>query len=259
MFKKIDTCLRDNRGDGYIMLLIILMAGLVLFGGLFFVLETTIHLRNARRDVNLAVEEVFAVIRETGYGQLAAGEIDYITENNGNKVSDLTDKDIAGMLAAKSQGIYDSAALDSSIVVLDGSGKIKYTLTDIHYTFIDGESTTAHTYSVGDVNRDGTVNDADIDAINAYITGTNHDAVRFVDADVNGDGTVDELDVELVSSLINYYYNFKGYAGASQNTSTAGLAITFRMKVPLAFGDLDFGESDDVYAYTMRLSFKPAA
>lgn len=55
---------------------------------------------------------------------------------------------------------------------------------------------------VGDVNRDGKLNVADIALLIAYITGREYTEIEARIADVNGDGAVDADDVTLLSSYI---------------------------------------------------------
>lgn len=262
----LQSLIRDNHGDGYIALILILMAGLILFGGLYFSISTSIDMRNVRRSVDLASEEVFAVIRERGYEHLTAGALSYISD--GNKVTwtneetaeamSLTDDEVFGMFLAKTGG-EESDLLSGSkkITVYGTSGKVKFTISDIDYTYVDS-SQSANAFEVGDVNRDGAINNADILAIDDYLANPTLSPIAKADADVNRDDVVDAKDKALVQALIDYPANFKDADSDAYVTSTSRLVITLHVEVPLTFGSMDFGTSDGVYAYVIPLSFKAA-
>ena len=259
MIKRFKYLLHDNRGDGYIALLIILMAGLVLFGGLYFVMDTTINLRNIRRDVDRAAEEVFSEIREVGYGQLAAGDIDNIA-TEARKIDTLTDTDIAGIFQAKLKGETTTNLQGPIITVKKSNGKTAYIMSNFSYTYIDGEKRSSSSFDVGDVNRDGTVNSADVTAVENWIlnVGNARETLRFADVDVNADKVIDSVDKLIVESLVNEWSNFKHSSDPDYKTSTSMLVITFHMDVPMTFGDLDFGMSSDDYTYAKAMTFVPA-
>jgi len=258
MRKNLRALINCNRGEGYIALILVLMCGLILFGGLYYVMSTSIALKQARRSVDLAAEEVFAEIRESGYQQLIKGSTDYINNDATLKLATLSDDDIFGMFQAKVNGTAANLLGDKEIRVEKASGGLAYTVSSIDYTYIDDASKSANAYDVGDVNRDGLVNADDITAINAYIADPDNSGVAKVYADVNVDDVVDAKDIALVTALIDYPLNFKDAGSDTYTTSTSKLVITLHMSVPMYFGDLDFGTAEDDYSYVLPLSFKAA-
>ena len=76
--------------------------------------------------------------------------------------------------------------------------------TDKTYTFTLDFTTMTYTISenLGDVNRDGVVDVADISAIISVMASTGEDTVAVRAADVNGDGVVDVADISAVISIM---------------------------------------------------------
>lgn len=71
------------------------------------------------------------------------------------------------------------------------------------YKAVAGWSHFYEYYELGDVNRDGTLDDADLENIISYLDGTEPEGFYADMADINGDGDVDEKDIQL---LRNYLY-----------------------------------------------------
>ena len=72
-----------------------------------------------------------------------------------------------------------------------------------NYKAVRGWSHFHEYYELGDVNRDGTLDDADLEAVISYLDGTEPEGFYADMADINGDGDVDEKDIQL---LRNYLY-----------------------------------------------------
>lgn len=70
------------------------------------------------------------------------------------------------------------------------------------YKAEDGWSHFGEYIEVGDVNRDGKLNVADVALLIAYVTGREYTEIEARIADVNGDGSVDADDVTLLCSYI---------------------------------------------------------
>ena len=71
------------------------------------------------------------------------------------------------------------------------------------YKAVAGWSHFGQYLELGDVNRDGTLDDADLESIISYVDGTEPEGFYADMADINGDGDVDEKDIQL---LRNYLY-----------------------------------------------------
>lgn len=73
--------LKDNSGDGYIWLLFLTVALLLVFGALFTVMNNAMQMRAIRNDVDTAAEYVFKFVREDAYDKLTNGSTDYTYAN----------------------------------------------------------------------------------------------------------------------------------------------------------------------------------
>jgi hypothetical protein len=73
-----------------------------------------------------------------------------------------------------------------------------------HITIKDPQADNDKLQFYGDVNRDGVINQADLDLINEFINKTKDpNALQTILADVNHDGVIDEKDVEYITNFIN--------------------------------------------------------
>lgn len=71
-----------------------------------------------------------------------------------------------------------------------------------NYKAVRGWSHFHEYYELGDVNRNGTLDDADLEDIISYLDGTEPEGFYADMADINGDGDVDEKDIQLLRDYL---------------------------------------------------------
>ena len=249
--RNIKQHLRDNRAEGYIWFIVIMLVFLVIMGAVFSVLNTTIVMKNIRTEVDAAAEDVYANIRQMSYGNLTAGATD-------NTIPSLTDNEICAMYCEKLCATMDYDGFQPTVSLTDNNGKLRYSLTNFSYTYIDrteeANSGTFHTYLIGDLTHDGKVNDDDLQWYYDYLD--NPDAVYLPEADLNHDGNIWADDVGIVDSLSRYWDKID--TPEHYQTSTALLLITFDLRVPISYGGIEFEDHVENCVYVTSLTVKPA-
>lgn len=244
---------KDNSGDGYIWFLSILVITLILFAAIFNILDTSIAAKNVRTEIDAAAEDVYADIRETAYDTLTQG-------TTAQSFTSYSNVDVAEMFAAKLNADSTLVGISPVITKTSSSGQTLYTITDFSFTYVDNTdspSATYHTYKVGDINRDNTIDGSDLSlAENIFETRIVPDGCFWLDLDINKDGIVEEKDIELLGSIVEYYSSYD--QTSHYTTSVSLLIISFRMETPIKFANFDFGTSNEMYSYTTSLTFKPA-
>lgn len=244
--KHIIKHLKDNSGDGYIWFIVIIIVFLIMFGAIFNLLETNIAMRNLRTEIDQAAEDVYADIREVAYGNLTAGATD-------NTFTAYTANQIAELYAQKLNANISWEG-GHPVLTRDGKSGRQFAISNLSYMYIDRvKEHGSSRYSLGDLNKDDYVNDADLQLLMAYLEDTTI-PITVHDYDVNRDGEVSILDKPVLEALIRYYAQFNG--SVKSETSSALLLITMDVSVPIKYGTFDFGESTDSYFYVTTLTVK---
>ncbi|MBQ8806233.1 MAG: hypothetical protein IJZ68_07075 [Bacteroidaceae bacterium] len=248
--------LKSNSGDGYTWFLFMTVAFLLIFGALFTIMYTAVDMRDIRDDVDQAAMDVFADVRETAYDKITDGATNY-------SFTDLTNADVMRMMATHLNATYNGDGLKPFIYKLDARNKLAYRIDNFEFTYIpqvnsldDGKS-----YKIGDVDRDGNVNQTDVDLIIEYIETypDNPKNLTKEQVDLNGDNLVCEKDILLAEGLMDYYVEHPEYSNESEEEKkSALLMITFQVTVDIEYGTYTFGKSVDNYHYYSILSFKAA-
>ena len=253
MLKRIQKHLSDNAGEGYIWFLSILIVILMLFAAIYNVIDTSIAAKNIRTEIDAAAEDVYGNIREAAYDSLIRGTTAY-------SFTSYSSGDIAELFARKIGADVSYSGLVPTVRKNSKQGQWMYSITDFSYAYIDNSPTatgTYHTYQVGDINRDGEINDDDLDlATEIYTTHVVPAGCFWLDLDINRDGNVTDKDLELLASIIEYYASYN--QAAHYQTSVALLVISFRLEMPIKFANFDFGTTTEQFSYTSSLTVKPS-
>lgn len=246
MLKKL---LHDNRGDGYIMLLGLLLAGFMLFGGIFYLTENAINLRVCKREAKDATEVIFADIKETAYQELMSGRTI-------NSYTELTDEDVARSFA-KALNVEANGTPIMKLEKFSGDGDLKYTITNFRFTYEDdvGWDNPA-TDKKGDINHDGNVDATDMALMELIIKGEAPEYIVPADADLNHDTKVNSVDRDILERLIDFYVSVQDRPeyGSDYVMSSALIIVTFDIDVPVEFGAFDFGSSKQQCVYTATIT-----
>ena len=247
--------LKNNSGDGYTWFLFMTVAFLMIFGALFTIMSTAVDMREIRKDVDEAANDVFVEVREVAYDKITDGATNY-------SFTELSNTDVMKKMATHLNANYEGDGLYPYIYKTDARGNMAYKIEDFSFVYIpqinslDG----GITYKVGDVDKDGEVNDTDVQLIEEYINGVKPGADLPIErVDINEDGTVNNKDVILAEGLVEY---FEAHPHASKESASdkksAILMINFSLTVDISYGTMSFGDNTDSYHYYSTMSFKAA-